>query len=84
MHARNTLAAGVMAALLVSAPFAHSRGSQNPSAAQDEPAYGPDGPLPVPTELHFCALHCLTFTLQKDGKLHNYTNLPDQRNEDRV
>jgi len=41
-------------------------------------------PVAVPQVLHFCAAHCLTFTLERDGRLHNYTNLPGQFNEHRI
>jgi hypothetical protein len=41
-------------------------------------------PAKIPEVLHFCAAHCLTFKLEKDGKLHNYTNLPGQQNEHRI
>lgn len=54
----------------------------SPSARTE--AYGPNGPQPIPDVMHFCAAHCLTFTLEKDGKLHNYTNLPGQHDEHRV
>ena len=67
----------------------------NPAIAHDDPArvpqptyaaakFDPSAPVPIPQVMHFCAAHCLTFTLEKDGNLHNYTNLPDQFNEHRV
>ena len=40
--------------------------------------------VPIPSVIHFCAAHCLTFTLEKDGTLVNTTNLPGQTNERRV
>jgi hypothetical protein len=38
---------------------------------------------PLPPAMHFCAQHCLTFTLE-NGQYTNYTNLPGQQNEKRV
>jgi hypothetical protein len=38
----------------------------------------------IPFVLHFCAAHCLTFNLEPDGTLVNYTNLPAQTNMKRV
>lgn len=52
--------------------------------APAEPAVSGSTPIPAPQVMHFCAAHCLTFTLERDGRLHNYTNLPGQFNEHRV
>jgi hypothetical protein len=40
-------------------------------------------PVTRPNVMHFCAAHCLTFTLE-NGQYTNYTNLPGQSGEKRV
>jgi hypothetical protein len=40
--------------------------------------------IPIPSVMHFCAQHCVTFTRQQDGTLVNYTNMAGQYNVKRV
>ena len=56
------------------APVAEHKASSEPISAA----------VPIPAAMHFCAQHCLTFTLERDGTLVNRTNLPGQSGEKRV
>jgi hypothetical protein len=36
------------------------------------------GTVAIPSVMHFCSQHCLTFVRERDGNLYNYTNLARQ------
>jgi len=59
--------------------------AQVKASAQLRPRPPLEEPLPasLPTVMHFCALHCITLTLE-NGQFTNYTNLPGQHDEKRV
>lgn len=100
MPCKTTLAAGVMAAVSVSALLAQSQSTSEPAPklvytyrgdpehrvyeATDEHSSPTTKAVPIPTVMHFCAQHCLAFTLQKDGSLVNESLLMGQRNVRRV
>ena len=53
------------------------------SAPRGAPATPEANSIKLPSVIHFCAQHCLTFTLE-NGQFTNYTNLLSQWNEKRV